>query len=88
MKIKAQTHSSCLELCMRHAFSTCTQSHNEWSTEFGVFYDIHSLVSAAIARTPTEKQTAYSEQLEEFTSTFWDYVGHMLRTKHQGDYYR
>ena len=64
---------------MSHAFRTCTQSHDEWSPEFGMFYDIHSLLSAAIATIPAETQSAYSEQLEEITSTFWDYVCHMLR---------
>ena len=76
---------------MSHAFGTCTQSHDEWSVEFGMFYEIHSLVSAAIVTTqatPAEKQTAYSQQFEEITSTFWAYVGHIFRTKHQGDYYR
>jgi len=73
---------------MSHAFGTCTQNHDDWSVEFGVYYDIHSLVSAAIATTPAEKQTAYSQQFEEITSTFWAYVGLILRTKHQGDYYR
>ena len=73
---------------MSHAFSTCTQSHDQWSAEFGLFYDIHSLVSGTIATAPSEKKAAFSEQLEEMTSTLWDYVGHLLRTKHQGDYYR
>lgn len=73
---------------MSHAFNTCSQSHNEWSAEFGGFYDIQSLLSSAIATTPREKQADYSVQLDEFSNTFWNYIAHILRTKHQGDYYR
>lgn len=76
------------ELGTSHAFKTCSQSHNAQSPEFGIFYDIHSLLSTTIGTTPREEQAGYLEQLQEYTATFWNYVGHLLRTKHQGDYYR
>lgn len=68
--------------------SSCTSSHTEGSPEFSLVYSIYSSVSAAITTAPTEKWVDYSNQLEEFKKNFWDYVGHILRTKHQGDYYR
>lgn len=35
-----------------------------------------------------EKKEELKTTLDEIMSKHWDYVGHLLRTKHQGDYYR
>ena len=86
--IQSKTHSSCLELCMTHAFKECSQVHDSLSPKFCTFYEIHSLLSTAISTTSAEKQSSFTERLQDWTTTFWDYVGHILRTKHQGDYYR
>jgi len=73
---------------MSYALESCPSSHTVASPEFSLVYSIYNSVSAAIATAPTEKQVHFSDQLEEFRKNFWDYVGHILRTKHQGDYYR
>jgi len=85
---QAQRHSSCLELCMSNALEPCPSSHTEASPVFSLVYSIYNSVSAAIATAPTEKQVHFSDQLEEFRKNVWVYVGHILKTKHQGDYYR
>lgn len=73
---------------MNHAFQSCSSSHSEASPEINVIYDIHGSLKAAIATVPAEKQQDYSEVLSDFMKNYWDYIAHLLRTKHQGDYYR
>ena len=73
---------------MNHAFQSCNSDHNEECTKFRTVYDIHTRMSAAIATSPANKQQGYKDNLEEFLKTFWDYIAHILRTKHQGDYFR
>ncbi|KAK3733839.1 hypothetical protein QZH41_008638 [Actinostola sp. cb2023] len=84
----AQNHSSCLEHCMRHALDSCQNSHNLQSTEFCQVYKIYEKISAAISNVPSDNTEKYKSQLEEFMKTFWVYIGHIIRTKHQGEYYR
>ena len=88
LSTQAQRHSSCLEFCMSYALESCPSSHTEASPQFSLVYSIYNSMSAAIAAAPTEKRVHFSDQLEEFKKNFWDYIGHILRTKHQGDYYR
>ena len=73
---------------MSHAFESCSNSHTEESSGFNGVYSICGSMSAAIATAPPEKQQDYLDQFNEFKKNYWDYVGHILRTKHQGDYYR
>lgn len=73
---------------MNHALQSCTSSHTEDCPEFSAIYDIHKCLTAAIAAAPPEKQQDYLNNLREIMNTFWEYIGHLLRTKHQGDYYR
>lgn len=56
--------------------------------ELTSLYEIHASLSAAISSAPAENKQSFQEQLEDIHSTFWDYLAHILRTKHQGDYYR
>ena len=73
---------------MNHALQSYSSSHTEDGPEFSVIYDIHRCLTTAIAGTQPDKQQYYMNNLREIMKTFWEYIGHLLRTKHQGDYYR
>lgn len=76
----SERHSTCKELCMSHAFGSCTEVTN--------FYDACKTVSSAIELCATSLRVKLQEKLADTVSTHWEYVGHLLRTKHQADYYQ
>ena len=43
---------------------------------------------AAIERLPPEKKDDHSTKMEEYMTTYQEYLGHIIRTKYHGDYYR
>ena len=73
---------------MNHAFQSCNSDHDDECMEFATVYGIHARMLAAIATAPASKQQGYKDNLDECLNTFWDCIGHILWTKHQGDYYR
>ena len=85
----AERHSSCLELCLTHAFGTCSEEHPDSlheMTGFNVACDnLTSALQESSSRVAKEK---LNQKLQETVNTHWDYVSHLLRTKHQTDYYQ
>ena len=73
---------------MQHAFDGCQESHNQEFADCSRVYAIQDKVKAAIGRLPPEKQEEQSTKLDDYMATYRDYLGHILRTKHQADYYR
>ena len=75
---QAERHSPCLKLCMDHAFGECNQAHDSCSD--AVF--LHEVVRSVNVLLATIHSADDRKKLSE------QYVGHLLRTKHQADYYK
>ncbi|XP_044164132.1 uncharacterized protein LOC122948377 [Acropora millepora] len=84
----SERHSTCKELCMSHAFGSCTEEHPDQCAEVTNFYDACKTVSSAIELCAPSLRVKLQEKLADTVSTHWEYVGHLLRTKHQADYYQ
>lgn len=85
----AERHSSCLELCLTHAFESCSEEHPDTLNEMTDFYLVcDKLTSCLELSTNAVAKAKLEEKLQEAVSTHWDYVAHLLRTKHQAEYYQ
>lgn len=85
----AERHSSCLELCLTHAFESCSEEHHDTLNEMTDFYLVcDKLTSCLRLSTNAVARAKLEEKLQEAVSTHWDYVAHLLRTKHQAEYYQ
>ena len=81
-------HSECIELCMDHALGSCEESHEKASEKFEVLYQVNEDVTAALTTLPESTKDAHGKKWGQLLQLHWDYVSHLIRTKHQGDYYR
>ena len=85
----AERHSSCLELCLTHAFGTCSEEHPDSLQEMTEFYVACDNLSLSIQNSANSvDREKVDQKLQETISTHWDYVSHLLRIKHQADYYQ
>ena len=85
---QAERHSPCLELCMDHAFGECNQSHDSCS-EAVVLHEVAKSVNVLLEAMPSaDDRKKLSEELKSLMTVHEQYVGHLLRTKHQADYYK
>ena len=86
---RAQKHSPYLELCLSHAFDSCSEEHNSVLTDISLIYDVHSSLMQSIeSMSDVSAKDDLKARLEEVYKVHFDYLGHLLRTKHQGDYYK
>lgn len=85
---QAERHSPCLELCMDHAFGECNQAHDSCSDAV-VLHEVVKSVNELLATIPSaDDRKKLSEELKSLMTAHEQYVGHLLRTKHQADYYK
>ena len=84
----AQKHSPCLELCMSYAFDACTEDHRAMCADISPFCAIYSSLLREIEMLPDASRTELKPRLTELCGVHYDYLSHLLRTKHQGDYYK
>ena len=85
---QAERHSPCLELCMDHAFGECNQAHDSCSDAV-VLHEVVKSVNELLATIPSaDDGKKLSEELKSLMTAHEQYVGHLLRTKHQADYYK
>ena len=86
----AEKHSCCLELCLSHAFDSCSEEHNAVVAECSMMYDMHSSLMQCIESLSDEdsSKAEFKSRLDEKLKVHFDYLGHLLRTKHQGEYYK
>lgn len=86
----AEKHSCCLELCLSHAFDSCSEEHNAVVAECSMMYDMHSSLMQCIESLSNEDslKAEFKSRLDEKLKVHFDYLGHLLRTKHQGEYYK
>lgn len=85
---QAEIHSPYLELCMDHAFGECNQAHDSCSDAV-VLHEVVKSVNELLATIPSaDDRKKLSEELKSLMTAHEQYVGHLLRTKHQADYYK
>ena len=87
---QAERHSTCLELCMSHAFQTeCPEPHPHHSVDAIKMYEVFNTLRGTIqSLSEDSSQVFLCEKLDEIKVAHTQYVGHLLRTKHQGEYYQ
>ena len=82
----AERHSSCLELCMGHAFGSCTESHPSCCSDVVALAKVEKVAKDNINRVAdTAAKDKLEEELKEVMSS---HACHLLRTKHQADYHK
>lgn len=86
----AGKHSRCLELCLSHAFDSCSQPHDSTIAELTLIYNVHGSLTQHIESLSNEDSSKadLKERLEDKFKVHFDYLGHLLCTKHQGEYYQ
>ena len=85
----AERHSSCLELCMGHAFGSCTESHPSCCSDVVALEKVEKVAKDDINRVAdTAAKDKLEEELKEVISSHALYASHLLRTKHQADYHK
>lgn len=85
----AERHSTCLELCLTYAFGTCSEEHPDSLQEMTKFYQVCDKLTTSLQNSANSTASEKLERkLQESISTHWSYVSHLLRTKHQADYYK
>lgn len=83
-----QRHSPCLELCMSYAFDSCAEEHKAMCSDLLPIYTVHSTLMEKIESLPDPAKKEQKSRLSDFYNTHFDYLAHLLRTKHQSDYYK
>ena len=73
---------------MSHAFGSCIEEHPDRYAEVTSFYDACKTLSSAIELCGPSLRVKLQEKVADAVSTHWEYIGHLLRTKHQADYYQ
>ncbi|KAJ7377703.1 hypothetical protein OS493_027265 [Desmophyllum pertusum] len=85
----AERHSPCLELCMSHAFGSCSESHPSCFPDVVRLLEVEKYVKETLPRIANAAEhDQLMEDLQDVMNTHTQYVSHLLRTKHQGDYYK
>lgn len=86
---QVQRHSPCLELCMNNAFGTCPHPHNRFCPDATGLFDIAKQLQELLSNvaSPSEQQRL-KDELQGLMKVHTQYVAHLLRTKHQGEYYK
>ena len=86
---QVQRHSPCLELCMNNAFASCSQPHDRFCPDACVLYDVCKQLRTMLSSvTSASERESLTKELDEFMKVHTQYVAHLLRTRHQGDYYK
>lgn len=73
---------------MNHALDSCNLEHHDQSLEYSKVYSLYDKIDKAVNQLPQPSRDEYSKEMSDFTKSFSEYVGHIIRTKHQSEYYR
>ena len=85
----AERHSPCLELCMAHAFGSRTETHPNSCPDVVGLAQVEEVVNVHIMRTAdTSERDRLKEESKEVKASNMLYIGHLLKTKHQGDHHK
>ena len=83
-----ERHSPCLELCMAHAFGSCTKPIQILVLMSLLWFKL-KVVQEHIGRIANRSECdRLKEELKEVMTSSVLYTSHLLRTRHQGDYHK
>ena len=86
---QAERHSPCLELCMNNAFASCTQPHDRCFPEASTLFNVRKDLQELLSNIPSaSRQERLKKELDSLMNIHVQYAAHLLRTKHQGEYYK
>ena len=84
-----QRHSPCLELCMNNALGTCSHPHNMFCPDATGLFDVAKQLQELLSNVASlNEQQSLKDELDGLMKVHTQYVAHLLRTKHQGEYYK
>ena len=84
-----ERHSSCSELCLDFALGQCSLEHTHLSPEIDKFHSLRKSVKEAVGKvTISQKKSTLSKTCQQVEANHRQYISHLIRTKHQGGYYR
>ena len=72
---------------MNYAFGECKEPHPDSCPAFTTFYGVCQLLREKIQLCRSKKEELKT-RVDEFTKVHWQYCAHLMRTKHQAQYYR
>ena len=74
---------------MSYAFDSCTEDHKAMGAGFSTFCATNSsLLEKIESLSGNVTKTGLKLRLAELYNIHYDYLSHLLRTKHQGDYFK
>ena len=86
---QVQRHSPCLELCMTNAFASCSHPHDRFCPDACGIYDVYKQVKMLLSSVPsTSEQDCLRKEVDDLMQVHTQYTAHLLRTRHQGEYYK
>lgn len=74
--------------CAWDTLGSCSDEHPGISVDFTVFYDACETLSVSLENCEAKRKAKRKEKLHEAVNTHCDYVGHLICTRHQADYYQ
>ena len=86
---QVQRDSPCLELCMNNAFDSCSQPHDKFCQDACGLFDVCKQVQELLPSVSSaSERESLTKELDELMKVHTQYAAHILRTRHQGDYYK
>lgn len=84
-----ERHSNSSELCLDYALGQCPLQHTHWSSDIDKFHLLSKQVKEAVEKVrDPQKKAALTKSLEQIKANHREYLAHLIRTQHQGGYYR
>ena len=84
-----ERHSPCLELCIAHAFGSCSEAHPNSCSDVVALVQVEKVEQEHIGRIADRSECdRLKEELKEAMTSSVLYTSHLLRTRHQGDYHK
>ena len=85
---QVERHSPRLELCMDYAFGSFGKIHGSSSDAVSLHEVVKSLKELLPTVTSGDERKLLSDELDKLVTVHTQYVGHLIRTKHQAHYYK
>lgn len=76
-------------MCLDYALGHCSGEHNQYSSNVDAFHKIRKEVKEVVEGVvDLPKKASFSKSWDQIVSNHKEYLAHIVRTKHQGCYYR
>jgi len=87
--LQIKSYCDVKELCRDYCFENCKSDHPNICTDFQNFYSVLKEIKKAISCVSnTEKKASFEKEMSSVCENHREYMAHLVRTKHQGDYYK